>query len=77
MRKISDQLDNKDAEPKISKTAHSANVRNGRIMQARSMARGDCSNKNHCDKCGFRIRSIGHLEGAHHNGIAVPCHRGR
>lgn len=62
----------KIAEPKISKTAHSANVRNGRKQDF-----SDNFNKNYCGDCGFRVRSKNHVEGAHHNGTVKPCHRGR
>jgi len=59
----------KEADSKISKTAHSANIREKRIMQGQDI------NPAFCNECGFRVRGKNHLEGAHHNGRVADCHR--
>lgn len=61
----------KEAQKKISKKAHSANVRQRRIIMGQNI------NPIFCNECGFRVRSENHLEGAHHNGRVALCHRGR
>ena len=71
MRTDVTNLGDKVAQTKISKMVHSANVREKRIMQGQDI------NPAFCDICGFRVRSEGHLEGAHHNDTVKPCHRGR
>jgi len=65
----------KVAETKISKKVHSRNIRQKRILLASSSTPG--FNKKYCPECGFRTRGSKHTEGTHHNGSAVPCHRGR
>ena len=69
---ITDNLGSKEAETKISKIVHSANIR-----EIRKHDFGDNFNKNYCGECGFRIRGKNHLDGKHHKGITIPCHRGR
>ena len=59
----------KEANSKVSKKAHSANIREKRIMMGQDI------NPAFCNICGFRVRSENHLEGAHHNGNVAPCHR--
>ena len=61
----------KEAQKKISKKVHSANIRQKRIMMGQNI------NSAFCNECGFRVRGENHLEGAHHNGRVAPCHRGR
>ena len=61
----------KEAQKRISKKVHSANIRQKRIMM------GSKINPAFCNECGFRIRSENHLEGAHHNNCVASCHRGR
>ena len=61
----------KAAQTKISKIAHSANVRTKRIHDF-----SDTMNSAFCNECGFRVRGKNHLEGAHHNGRVAECRRG-
>lgn len=75
MRTISNQLGDKEVEPKISKMVHSANVRNKRMHFVPKVGQERPSNI--CFGCGFHIRGKNHVEGAHHNGTVKPCHRGR
>lgn len=79
MRISAENFGNKIAASKISKTIHSANIREKRIMQWRN-ANFDSkltANKNHCNECGFCIRGENHLEGAHHNGTIIQHKRKR
>ena len=55
----------------MNKKEKSKSIREKRIMQGKKI------NPAFCNICGFRVRSINHLEGTHHNAINVPCHRGR
>ena len=75
MRKISDQLSSKEAQTKVSKKVHSANVREKRIMTFRNATLKHPANKKYCEECGFRVRGERHLEGAHHNGSVAVCKR--
>jgi len=60
----------KQHKQKLVKIAHSANVRQKRIMMGQDI------NPAFCNECGFRVRGKNHLEGAHHNGRVAACRRG-
>lgn len=71
-------IDDKVAQTKISKIAHSARIRDKRIMSAANSTKyHPIGNSKHCYECGFHIRGKNHIEGDHHNGTVKPCHRGR
>ena len=64
-----EDLGNKVAQTKISKTVFSKHIREMRIMDFKMNP--EKNNKNICDECGFRIRNENHLEGGHHKGTVT------
>ena len=66
MRKITEQLSEKEANQQISKKVFSANIRTKRIMNAGKATKNHPANIHYCGECGFRVRGAGHLEGSHH-----------
>ena len=55
-----DEHGNKLPQPRIRKRDASRMKRERRIMQGKKI------NPAFCDKCGFRVRSVNHMDGAHH-----------
>ncbi len=58
---ITDELGNKLPQPRIHKKVFTKNVRERRVMKGKDI------NPRHCNMCGFRVRSVNHMEGKHHS----------
>jgi hypothetical protein len=63
---ITDERGNKLPQPRINKKDKS---RNERMLAATKSAQDNEHGirNDHCPQCGFRVRSVGHFEGKHHN----------
>lgn len=68
-------FEEKVADTKLTKVQHGRQVRDIRVQTMKQ--NGLAFNKKICGKCGFHIRGVDHLEGAHHVGQVPACHRGR
>lgn len=57
---ITDADGNKLPQPRINKKVFAKNMRERRVMKGKDI------NPAHCNLCGFRVRSVNHMEGRHH-----------
>ncbi len=64
---ITDANGNKLPQPRIHKKVFAKNVRERRVMKQKQATSEHPANLKHCSECGFRVRSVNHMEGKHHS----------